>query len=225
MRVWRPWLKGAAVALLCAFGALLLSMVVFRFVNPPITAVMLAEKLKGATLRHHFVPMRRISPQLPLAVIASEDGRFCLHWGVDWGAVKEAIHEGDGFADFRGASTIPMQVAKNLYLWNGRSYVRKSIEMPLAYLLSALWPKKRVMEVYLNVAQWGPGLFGAEAASRHYFGKSASELTRHEAVLLAAALPNPRLRNPAHPSNRMLAIARAVERRMPIIAKRSGCVL
>jgi monofunctional biosynthetic peptidoglycan transglycosylase len=139
--------------------------------------------------------------------------------------VKEAIKEGGGLSGLRGASTIPMQTAKNLYLWNGRSYVRKALEAPLAYLMSFIWPKERMMEVYLNVAQFGPGTYGAEAASRRYFGKSAAQLTRREAVLLAVALPNPRFRNPARPSARMIRIATVVERRMPIIAKRSGCAL
>ena len=133
--------------------------------------------------------------------------------------------EGDGFADFRGASTIPMQVAKNLYLWNSRSYLRKLIEMPLAYIMSFIWPKQRMMEVYLNVAQWGPGIFGAEAASRYYFHKSAADLTRREALLLAVSLPNPRVRNPARPTRRLLAIAGAVNARMPIIAHRAFCLL
>ena len=220
-----PWLHRIGRFLLVLAGVVLLSIVAFRFVNPPITPVMLVEKLKGNTLRRDWVPLEDMSRQLPLAVIASEDGRFCLHWGVDWGAVREAIKEGDGFADFRGASTIPMQMAKNLYLWNGRSYVRKALEVPLAYLMSFVWPKERMMEVYLNVAQFGPGTFGAEAASRRYFGKSVSQLSRREAVLLAAALPNPGFRNPARPSARMLRIATTIERRMPIIAGRSGCVL
>jgi monofunctional biosynthetic peptidoglycan transglycosylase len=166
-----------------------------------------------------------MSAQLPLAAIASEDGRFCAQWGVDWGAVRDAIDEGGGFGAFRGASTIPMQTAKNLYLWSGRSYVRKALEVPLAYLMSALWPKARMMEIYLNVAQFGPGIFGVEAASRHYFRKSAADLSRHEAILLVAALPNPRFRNPAKPSRRMLLVAKAIERRLPIMAPRSGCVL
>lgn len=219
------WLRRIARVLVCIAAIVLLSIVVFRFVNPPITPVMLVEKLKGNTLRRDWVPLEQMSPQLPLAVIASEDGRFCVHWGVDWGAVRDVVKEGGGLSGLRGASTIPMQTAKNLYLWNGRSFVRKALEVPLAYVMSALWPKQRMIEVYLNVAQFGPGIFGAEAASRYYFHKSAAELTRHEAVLLAAALPNPRLRNPARQSRRALIIARAVERRMPIIAQRSGCVL
>ena len=215
------WLRRAALAILLGFALLLLSIVAFRFVKPPITTVMMADKLRGMTLHRQWVPLEHISPNLPLAVIASEDGRFCVHWGVDWGAMREAIQAGG----IRGASTIPMQVAKNLYLWNGRSYIRKVFELPLAYVMSLIWPKQRMMEVYLNIAQFGPGLYGAEEASRYYFRKRASELTRHEGVLLAATLPNPLLRNPRKPSLRMLRIARAVELRMPIIAKRSGCVL
>jgi monofunctional biosynthetic peptidoglycan transglycosylase len=220
-----PWLRRIGRFLLVLAGVILLSIVAFRFVNPPITPVMLVAKLKGNTLRRDWVPLEDISRQLPLAVIASEDGRFCAHWGVDWGAVRDAVKEGGGLGGLRGASTIPMQTAKNLYLWNGRSYVRKALEAPLAYVMSFLWPKQRMMEIYLNVAQFGPGIFGAEAASRYYFQKSAADLTRHEAVLLAAALPNPRWRNPARPSRRMLIVTRAVERRMPIIAQRSACVL
>jgi monofunctional biosynthetic peptidoglycan transglycosylase len=181
--------------------------------------------LRGATVHQQWVPLERISPDLARAVIASEDGRFCVHWGVDWGAVRDAINEGGGLRGLRGASTIPMQTAKNLYLWNGRSYVRKALEAPLAYAMSFIWPKWRMMEIYLNVAQFGPGVYGAEAASRRYFGKSAAELTRQEAVLLASALPNPRFRNAAKPSRRMLIVARAIERRMPIMAQRSGCAM
>jgi monofunctional biosynthetic peptidoglycan transglycosylase len=219
-----PWLWRAGQVLLLGLAALLLSVVVFRFVNPPFTPVMVVEKLRGTTLKHRWVPLEQISRNLPLAVIASEDGRFCEHWGVDWGAVREAAKERRR-GGLRGASTITMQTAKNLYLWTWRSYVRKVLEVPLAYLLTIVWPKDRVMEVYLNIAQWGPGIFGAEAASRHYFGKSAAALTRHEALLLAAALPSPKLRNPGKPSARMLAIARSVEQRMPVIAARAGCAL
>jgi monofunctional glycosyltransferase len=220
-RTAHPWLKRAALFVLLLLGALLLSITLFRFVNPPITAVMLADKLGGTTLHRQWVPLEDMSPDLPLAVISSEDGRFCRHWGVDWGAMRDAIKAGA----VRGASTIPMQVAKNLYLWNGRSYVAKALELPLAYVMSVLWPKQRMIEVYLNVAEFGRGIYGAEEASRRYFGKSAAELTRHEAVLLAITLPAPHVRNPGKPSFRMLRIARAVELRMPIIAKRGGCVM
>jgi monofunctional glycosyltransferase len=219
-----PWLRRAARLLLFLAAVVLLSIVVFRFVNPPTTSVMMASRLKGSTIRQTWVPLKDISGDLARAVIANEDGRFCWHWGVDWGAVREAVKEGGGLGGLRGASTIPMQTAKNLYLWNGRSYVRKALEVPLAYFISLVWPKERVMEVYLNVAQFGPGIYGAEAASRHYFHKSAADLTRGQAILLAAALPNPRFRNPARPSRHMLLIARVIDRRIPILAARSGCI-
>ncbi|MGH6735187.1 MAG: monofunctional biosynthetic peptidoglycan transglycosylase [Methyloceanibacter sp.] len=211
--------------MLIAAGALLLSIPIFRFVNPPITTVMLVDKLRGATLKRQWVPLEDISPHLRLAVVSSEDGNFCQHWGVDWAAVKEAVEAANSLKGVRGASTIPMQTAKNLYLWKRRSYVRKVLEVPLAYLMSAIWTRRRMLEVYLNIAQWGPGVFGAEAASRYYFNKPAKALTRREAVLLAVALPNPHLRNPGKPSRRMLLIANAVERRMPIMVGRSDCVL
>jgi monofunctional biosynthetic peptidoglycan transglycosylase len=224
---WRhPWLRRIALVLLILVLALLGSIVLFRFVNPPITAVMLEEKLiEGQTLKRRWVPLEEISPNLRLAVIASEDGNFCRHWGVDWAAVREVVNQAKSLSAVRGASTIPMQVAKNLYLWEHRSYLRKALEVPLAQTMTVIWPKPRMLEVYLNIAQWGPGLFGAEAASRRYFGKSASALTKREAVLLAASLPNPLARNPARPSRTLNLIADAVQRRLPWIAKRADCVL
>ena len=219
-----PWLRRTFRLISVVAAVIVLSIIAFRFINPPITPVMAVEKLRGHTLRHQWLPLKDMSPQLPLAAIASEDGQFCTHWGVDLGAVKDAIKEGGGLGAVRGASTIPMQTAKNLYLWSGRSYVRKAIEVPLAVLMSVLWSKARMMEVYLNVAQFGPGIFGVEAASRYYFHKSAADLTRHEAVLLVAALPNPRFRNPARPSRRMLLVTRAVEQRLPIMFQRTGCL-
>jgi monofunctional biosynthetic peptidoglycan transglycosylase len=222
--VWRRWfvrLGIAAVLLVCGVFA---SIVLFRFVNPPITATMIVDKLRGGTLHRQWVPLEKISPNLQLAVIASEDGNFCRHRGVDWGAVREVITKAKSLKAARGASTIPMQVAKNLYLWERRNYVRKVLEVPLAYAMTSVWPKQRMLEVYLNIAQWGPDIYGAEVASRRYFRKPASRLNRREAVLLAISLPNPYARNPARPSRKMLRIANAVERRLPWIAKQAGCV-
>jgi monofunctional biosynthetic peptidoglycan transglycosylase len=215
-----------AVVALILLGSLVFLVVVFAFVNPPVTTVMVAERLRGTSLKRHWVPLEDISGELPLAVIASEDGRFCDHWGVDWGAVKDALQEaGQKGGELRGASTIPMQTAKNLFLWTHRSFIRKGLEMPMAYLMSLFWTKQRMMEVYLNIAEWGPGVFGAEAASRYHFHKSAAELNRHEAALLAAALPNPRVRNPGKPGPRLARIAGAVERRMAMMTPRAACVL
>ena len=205
-------------------AALFVATVVFRVINP-ISPIRAAEMFGAPSIKRAWLPLGKMSADLPLAVIASEDGQFCNHWGVDWGAVRDAIKEGGGIgAGLRGASTIPMQLAKNLYLWPQRSYLRKLLEVPLAYLISALWRKKVVMETYLNIAPWGP-VVGADEASRYYFNKSAAVLTRQEAILLAVALPNPSARNPANPSPRMLTIARAVEKRMPMLASRSECVL
>jgi monofunctional biosynthetic peptidoglycan transglycosylase len=220
----RVWIRRAAKALLILAIALLLSITLFRFVNPPITPLMVGKWLSGYGLRQTWVPMADISPNLPLAVIASEDGQFCEHWGVDWAAAKEAFEEAVERGRIRGASTITMQTAKNLYLWPGRDPLRKALEIPIAHLMTLVWPKERVMEVYLNIVQWGPGLFGAEAASRHYFGKSAKELTRREAVLLAVSLPLPNVRNPAKPNAHMQRLARTVERRIAYITKRAECV-
>jgi monofunctional biosynthetic peptidoglycan transglycosylase len=169
------------------------------------------------------VPLDSISPALPVAVIASEDNRFCRHRGVDWGALREVVESADEDGPSRGASTIPMQTAKNLFLWSGRSYVRKALELPIALWLDLVWSKRRMMENYLNIAEWGEGVFGAEAAARRYFGKAARDLTRREAALLATALPNPILRDPGRPSPRHRSLANRLLARMEVSAL-SGCV-
>jgi monofunctional biosynthetic peptidoglycan transglycosylase len=191
-----------AIGLVLSFVlAVLVLGILYRFM-PPVSTLMLA---RWATLRpveRVTVPLDGIAPSLAMAVIASEDARFCAHHGVDWDALRGVIEEAEDDAPSRGASTIPMQTAKNLFLWPGRSYVRKALELPIALYIDLIWGKRRLMEVYLNVAEWGDGVFGAEAAARRHFGKSARHLTRNEAALLATALPNPRLRNPARPSAR-----------------------
>jgi monofunctional biosynthetic peptidoglycan transglycosylase len=159
-----------------------------------------------------------------LAVIASEDGNFCNHQGVDWAAVRQVVEAAKNWRAVRGASTIPMQVAKNIYLWEFRSYLRKALEVPLAYAIATIWPKKRVLEVYLNIAQFGPGLFGVEAASQKYFRKPALALTQREAVLLATTLPKPKLRNPARPNRTHRVVANAVQKRLPYISRRADCI-
>src|ERR1700731_1756123 len=187
---------GAALALAFGFAALIL---VYRFL-PPISTLMLARSLEGETVERQYVPLERMSGFLRAAVIVSEDARFCEHNGVDWSALRGVLDRAGADGPTRGASTIPMQTAKNLFLWPSRSYVRKAIEIPLALLIDLEWPKRRILEVYLNLAEWGKGVFGAEAAARHYFHKSADRLDAREAALLATALPNPRHRNPARPS-------------------------
>ena len=183
---------------------------------PPVSTLMLA---RWATLRpveRQWVPIEQISPQLVRAVLTSEDSRFCLHGGVDWAEISKVL-DADGVAGAsRGASTIAMQIAKNLYLWPGAPYLRKPAEIVLAQWIDLTWTKRRQMEVYLNVAEWGRGgVFGAEAGARAAFGKSAAELTRREAALMATALPNPVARNPGRPGRGHGRLAGTISARMP----------
>lgn len=186
-----------------AFVCLLLVILAFRFVNPPTSAFILAYQLQGTgkSLAHEWVPMAEISPWMPLAVVASEDQRFPQHVGVDFEAIRQALSEYKAGEGLRGASTITQQTAKNLFLWNGRSFVRKAIEAGLALVIDGIWPKRRVLEVYLNIAEFGPGIYGVEAASQAYFGKPARYLTEYQAALLAAVLPNPKVLSVNSPSS------------------------
>jgi monofunctional biosynthetic peptidoglycan transglycosylase len=187
---------------------------------------MLQRLLTGQGIDYHWVPLSAISPELPRAVIAAEDARFCEHNGVDWQAVQEVVEEAfDGDEQpIRGASTIAMQTAKNLFLWEGRSFIRKALEMPLALWIGAIWPKKRVIEVYLNIAEWAPGTYGAEAAARKHFSKSAFQLTRREAALLASVLPNPIKRHAGKPSSAVRRKASLIESRANELGHRLSCL-
>jgi monofunctional biosynthetic peptidoglycan transglycosylase len=169
-------------------------------VVPPVSTLMLGRYAQLLWVDRQWVPLKEISPNLIRSVIASEDGGFCINHGVDWGALKEQVEALSEGERPRGASTITMQTAKNLFLWNGRSYIRKGLEIPLALMLDAVLTKKRILEIYLNIAEWGEGIFGAEAAAHAWFGKPAKDLSRTEAARLATALPNPLGRNPAKPA-------------------------
>ena len=168
---------------------------------PPVSNVMVWRLLTGSPVIREWRSLDEISPNLVRAVIAAEDARYCQHRGVDWVEVAHAIDDAEEIAEARGASTIPMQTAKNLFLWPGRNVVRKVLEVPIAYYMSFMWTKRRMMEVYLNVAEWGPnGEFGVEAAARRAFRKNARSLLPEEAALLAAVLPNPNRRDASRPS-------------------------
>lgn len=180
----------------------------------PVSTLMMYRFVTGQPVTNEWRPLSETSQNLQRAVVMSEDGRFCDHKGVDWGALEEQIALLDNGERPRGASTITMQLSKNLFLWHGRSYIRKAFELPLALWLDMILGKPRTLEIYLNVAEWGDGLFGADAAAQHYFGKSAKSLTERQAALLAAALPNPFLRNPAKPSRTMARHADVIQRRM-----------
>ena len=223
-RQWLParilrWLFRVAVVLAVA---LILALLAFRFIPVPST-LMLGRWLTLQPVERQWVPLSQISPALVRAVIAAEDQRFCAHHGVDWIELSSVLEDEDGPS--RGASTLTMQTAKNVFLWPGRSYIRKALEIPLALAIDLTWPKRRIIEVYLNVAEWGEGLFGAEAAAQRYFKKPASRLSRTEATRLAAALPNPLMRDPAKPSRGLQAVSSRIQRRMGQLGTLGDCAL
>ncbi len=193
------WALGATAS---AVALVLLVILLFRFVNPPTSAFMMGYQLSDAkpALQHEWVPLSEISDWMPLAVMASEDQRFLEHHGVDFQAVHKAVSEYQAGEGLRGASTITQQTAKNLFLWNGRSFLRKTIEAGLALTIDALWPKRRILEVYLNIAEFGTGIYGVQAASRAYYGISAGVLSARQAAQLAAVLPNPKVLSVSAPS-------------------------
>ena len=180
-------------------GALLmvLAVLAYRVVNPPGTPYMWMETRRlDAPVTYIWVDAEEVAPVLLRALVAAEDANFCTHWGFDMRAIRAAIASGGR----RGASTISQQVVKNVWLWQGRSWPRKALEAMMTPLVEALWPKRRILEVYLNVAEFGEGVFGAEAAARHYFGVSAADLTAVQAARLAAILPDPKDRSAARPA-------------------------
>ncbi len=205
------WIFRATVALMLGWVAL---MIAYRWVEPPGTPLMAIRWFEGAKLQHSPVAIARISPLLARAVIASEDNRFCTHAGIDLAAVKDAMEEADETGRQRGASTITMQLARNLFLWPGGGFFRKALEIPIALAIDLAWPKRRILELYLNIAEWGPGVFGAEAAAAHHFQRSALDLTRSEAVRLAVVLPSPRRWNPVRPTAFIQSRARTIDRRI-----------
>jgi len=187
--------------------AVIALVIVYAFV-PPVSTPMLWRWAGGERVVRNWRPIENISPNLVNAVVVSEDARLCSHYGVDWTEVQEAIADAEDLFDTRGASTIAMQTARNLFLWPTRNYFRKAMEVPIAYVLALAWSPKRLVEVYLNIAEWGPnGEFGAEAAAQRAFRKSARSLTQHEAALLAGSLPNPMRRNAARPGEGLQRVA------------------
>ncbi|GJE37139.1 Biosynthetic peptidoglycan transglycosylase [Methylobacterium persicinum] len=213
---------GLALLLPAIIVVLMLTLaLVYSSVTPPST-LMLGRWLTFQPVDRQALPLSQMAPALPLAVLTSEDQRFCLDHGVDFGALRDVVEDED--SPSRGASTIAMQTVKNVFLWPGRSYIRKAIEIPLALALDSLWGKRRMMEIYLNVAEWGDGIYGAQAASRRWFRKDASDLTRSEAALLAAVLPNPILRSAGHPSAGVRRRAARIQGMMGRTEGLAGCL-
>jgi monofunctional glycosyltransferase len=213
----RAWLsrlaRGAALAIAVVLLLPYLLVPLYRVLNP-VSTLMLWRWAKGARVERSFVPIERMAPALPATVIASEDGRFCTHRGVDWREIRERLDDVDEISAARAVSSITQQTAKNLFLWPGRSFLRKALELPLAIWIDLVLPKWRVLEIYLNIAEWGPnGQFGAEAGSRYAFNKSVRSLTPREAALLAAVLPNPRRRSAKQPGPAVRRLAAIYEAR------------
>ncbi len=202
------------------FGLALLSIAwvaAYRVVDPPLTFLLARDRLQGIPVRREVVPLSAIAPSLPRAVIAAEDSRFCSHRGFDVEAIEAAMEANREGRRLRGASTISQQVAKNAFLWPGRTWVRKGLEAWFTFWLELLWPKARVMEVYLNLAEWGRGVHGAEAAAQRYFGTSAARLSPRQSARLAAILPSPIRRDAASPGRYTARYARTIERRMRVV--------
>jgi len=215
--------RGAALALALVLLLPYVLVPLYRVINP-ISTLMLWRWATGARVERSFVPIERMAPALPVTVVASEDGRFCTHGGIDWREIRERLEDVDEISAARGVSTISQQTAKNLFLWPGRSFLRKGLELPLALWIDLVLPKWRVLEIYLNVAEWGPnGQFGAETGSRYAFNKSARSLTPREAALLAAVLPNPRRRSAKQPGPAVRRLAAIYEARGAAQASLAFC--
>ncbi|MEL6204170.1 MAG: monofunctional biosynthetic peptidoglycan transglycosylase [Pseudomonadota bacterium] len=179
--------------------AVLLTAIVclFAVVNPPTTHTILSERVRLGSISRDWVPMEQIAPVMARSVVAAEDANFCRHWGFDMAAIRIALEEGAN----RGASTISQQTVKNVFLWQGRSWVRKAFEAVLTPAVELVWSKRRILEVYLNVAEFDEGVFGVEAAAQDYFGVSAANLSATQAARLASVLPNPKVRDAANPTS------------------------
>ena len=223
-RWWRIVLVAIALVVAVPVAVPLILVPVYGFVDP-VSVSMLRRHITGHPVDRDWRPLDQISDRLKASVTMSEDGQFCRHWGVDIGALRGEIDVWLSGGVPRGASTITMQVARNLFLWDDRSIVRKVLEIPIALYVELVLPKPRIMEIYLNVAQWGPvGEFGVEVAARRAFGKGAEALSWNEAALLAAALPNPFLRRPERPGPHMQSVAEVIERRAREAARNIGCL-
>ncbi|MDX2309010.1 MAG: monofunctional biosynthetic peptidoglycan transglycosylase [Hyphomicrobium sp.] len=223
-RLARRAAKGLLILVAGYLGLVLMLILLYRIVNPPASTLMAWQWLTGVAISHEWKDIDDISPELVRAVIIAEDWSFCRHAGIDFEAIEQAIEKaGDGLP--RGASTISMQVVKNLFLNHSRSYIRKAIELPLTLAAELIWPKRRMLEIYLNIAEWGPGVFGAEAAARHHFGTSARDLSGREAALLASVLPSPLLRDAGNPGRLTSKKASVIQARVRAASSAANCVL
>lgn len=195
----------------------------YRVAPPPVTPLML---IRGGAIHYTWVPFKRIAPVLARSVLTAEDESFCQHHGFDTAAIQKALDDylDDDGGTLRGGSTISQQTAKNVLLWPSRTWLRKGLETALTVIIEALWPKQRIMEIYLNIVEWAPGVYGAEAAAQHHFKKSAAQLSAHEAALLAAVLPNPRKWNASNPGPYVRGRAETLEGRAARVGELAACL-
>lgn len=207
------WLRRLAFIVAGLICLPLVLVPVYALVNPPITTLMLGDLATGRGYERSWVDLEDIGTPIIASVVTSEDAKFCRHLGVDFGELKAVIERYLDGEETRGASTIAMQSAKNLFLWPQRSEIRKAIEIPLALYMDLVWSKRRMLEIYLNSVEWAPGVYGIGEAARHHFNAAPDELSWRNAALLATTLPNPHVRDPARPSGRHAQLARTIERR------------
>ncbi|MBY9066458.1 monofunctional biosynthetic peptidoglycan transglycosylase [Hyphomonas sp. WL0036] len=226
--LWRRILVGAVLAGVAVFAAFHLYALILRFAPTPGTILMTQRAMQGEDVRRDWVSLDKISPRLVYAVIAAEDAKFCTHGGIDWDAIEQAreYNARNPGKRRRGGSTISQQTAKNVFFWNGGGMPRKAGEAWMTYVIETVWGKRRIMEMYLNVAEWGDGLFGAEAAAQARFGKSAADLTEREAALLAAVLPSPNKWSADNPGPYVRRRASSIQGRMRVVANEgyAACV-
>ena len=217
--------KALFISLVAALVLPAAIVLLYRVIAPPLTPLML---IRGGDIAYDWVPMTRIAPALARAVLTAEDESFCGHHGFDAKAIEAAIDDyldEDKERTLRGGSTISQQTAKNVFLWPDRTWVRKGLETWLTIYIEAIWPKTRIMEMYLNVVEWAPGVYGAEAAARHHFKKSAANLTTHEAALLAAVLPNPRRWNASNPGPYVSGRSVTLQSRAARVGPLAACIV
>jgi monofunctional biosynthetic peptidoglycan transglycosylase len=219
--LWRRILRGLLIATVVWITLTWLAVLLLRFVPPVTSAFMLERRLialrqgeKNFSLKYHWTPWEKVSPELPIALIAGEDQKFPSHHGFDVQAIQMALDEADEGERLRGASTISQQTAKNLFLWGGRSFVRKGLEAYFTVLIEITWPKRRILEVYCNIAEFGDGFYGADAAAQEFFHKAPLQLSAHESALLAAVLPNPKKLHADRPSGYVQKRAEWIERQV-----------
>ena len=220
--IWRRLVSWVLLTVILAVGLPYLLIPLYALPQiRPVSTLMLGEMISGRAYERQWVGFDDIAPVLVQSVMMSEDGQFCAHSGIDWEALNLVIDDALEGEATRGASTIAMQTAKNLFLPSARSVLRKALEIPLAMWMDVAWSKRRLMEIYLNIAEWAPGIYGVEAAAQAYFGVPAAELSAGQSALLAVTLPNPIKRNAANPSRGMQKLARVIEQR----ARQSGAYI